>query len=146
MEYSQQTIQQVDRAIDKIIAKYPQSEDTVVFTDIHLKVIQDSGEILAYDDNDDELNRCVIDEWIDNTDDKFYSEVATLLRQQLHLRSEKIDTMGIAKPFSFVLEDDEREPIAELFVADDETIIIGGDLMDDLDNDLDSFFENLMKE
>ena len=146
MEHSQQTIQQVDRAIDKIIARFPQSEDTVVFTDIHLKVIQDSGEILAYDDDDKELNRCVIDEWIDNTDDNFYSEVATLLRQQLRKESSKIDMMGIAKPFSFVLEDDEREPIAELFVADDETIIIGGDLMGDLDSELDSFFNELMKD
>lgn len=146
MEYSQQTIQQVDRAIEKIIAKFPQSEDSVVFTDIHLKVIQDSGEILAYDDDDKEVNRCVIDEWIESPDDNFYSEVATFLRQQLHKASKKIDMMGVAKPFSFVLEDDEREPIAELYLADDETIIIGGDLMNDLDNDLDSFFEDLMKD
>lgn len=143
---TEQTIQQVDRAIDKIVAKFPQLEDSVFFTDIHLKVVQDSGEILAYDDDDKEINRCVIDEWIENTDDNFYTDVATLLRQQLHKASAKIDTMGIAKPFSFVLEDDEREAIAELYVADDETIIIGGDLMGDLDNDLDSFFEDLMKE
>lgn len=146
MEHSQQTIQQVERAIDKIVAKFPQSEDSVVFTDIHLKVIQDSGEILTYDDDDKELNRCVIDEWIDNTDDSFYSEVATLLRKELKKATNKIDGMGIAKPFSFVLEDDEREPIAELFVADDETIIIGGDLMGNLDSELDSFFDELMKD
>ena len=47
MQHSQQTIQQVDRAIDKIIGKFPLSEDSVAFTDIHLKVIQDSGEILV---------------------------------------------------------------------------------------------------
>ncbi len=146
MEYSQQTIQQVDRAIDKIVAKFPQSEESVVFTDIHLKVVQDSGEILAYDDDDREVNRCVIEEWIDNTDDNFYLEVASLLRQQLKNATEKIDKMGIAKPFSFVLEDDEREPLAELYVADDETIIIGGDLMGDLDAELDSFFDELMKD
>ena len=146
MEHSQQTIQQVDRAIDRIIGKYPQSEDTVAFTDIHLKVVQDSGEILAYDDDDREVNRCVVDQWIENQDDSFYNDVAVLLRQRLNNASERIDMMGIAKPFSFVLEDDEREPIAELFVADDETIIIGGDLMNDLDSDLDSFFEELMKD
>lgn len=146
MEHSQQTIQQVDRAIEKVINKFPQSEDSVAFTDIHMKVVQDSGEILTYDDDDNELNRCVIDEWIGNTNDKFYSQVAQLLRQRLHNFSERIDHMGIAKPFSYVLEDDEREPVAELFIADDETIIIGGDLMGDLDKDLDSFFEELMKE
>lgn len=146
MEHSQQTIQQVDRAIEKVINKFPQSEDSVAFTDIHMKVVQDSGEILTYDDDDNELNRCVIDEWINNTDIDFYHQVAQLLRQRLHAYSDRIDHMGIAKPFSYVLEDDEREPVAELFIADDETIIIGGDLMGNLDEDLDSFFKDLMKE
>lgn len=146
MEHSQQTIQQIERAIDKIINKFPQSDEMVVFTDIHLRVIQDSGEILAYDDDDTEINRCVIDAWIGNTDDNFYQNVTSLLRQHLSSQSTRIDNMGIAKPFSFVLEDDERETIAELYLADDETIIIGGDLMDGLDNDLDTFFNDLMKE
>lgn len=146
MEYSQQTIQQVDRAIDKIIGKFPQNDEVVAFTDIHLKVIQDSGEILAYDDDDQEINRCVVDEWIENPEDSFYQDVAALLRQRLKEHSKRIDEMGIAKPFSFVLEDDENEAIAELYLADDETIIIGGDLMDNLDSDLDSFFDELMKE
>lgn len=146
MEHSQQTIQQIERAIDKIINKFPQSDEMVVFTDIHLRVIQDSGEILAYDDDDTEINRCVIDAWIGNTDDIFYQNVTSLLRQHLSSQSTRIDNMGIAKPFSFVLEDDERETIAELYLADDETIIIGGDLMDGLDNDLDTFFNDLMKE
>lgn len=146
MEHSQQTIQQVERAIDKIIGKFPQTEDSLVFTDIHLCVIQDTGEIRAYDDDDNEITRCVVDAWIENTDDSFYQQIASLLRQLLAAQSERIDSMGIAKPFSFVLEDDEKESVAELYLADDETIIIGGDLMDGLDNDLDTFFSNLMKE
>lgn len=146
MQHSQQTIQQVDRAIDKIIGKFPLSEDSVAFTDIHLKVIQDSGEILVYDDDDREVTRCVIDQWIENPDASFYCEVATLLRQRLSNVSKRIDNMGISKPFSFVMEDDECETIAELYVADDDTIIIGGDLMGNLDSDLDEFFEELMNE
>lgn len=146
MKHSQQTIQQVDRAIDKIIGKFHLSEDSVAFTDIHMKVIQDSGEIIVYDDDDREVNRCVVDQWINNPDDSFYKEVATLLRQRLGKASERIDKMGISKPFSFVLEDDERETIAELYVADDDTVIIGGDLMGDLNSDLDDFFEKLMSE
>ena len=50
------------------------------------------------------------------------------------------------KPFSFVLEDDDRNTVADLYLADDDTVIIGDDLMKDLDSDLDSFFDNLMKE
>ena len=54
--------------------------------------------------------------------------------------------MIILKPFSFVLENDEQENIAELYVADDDTVIIGGDLMSDLDKDLDSFLADLLKD
>lgn len=146
MEQSQQTIQQVDRAIEKTIAKYIGSDESVVFTDLHFRVIQDSGEMLTFDDDDEEINRCVISDWIGNTDDNFYDKVTLLLRQRLKAYSAQIEKMEIAKPFSFVLEDDEHEPIAELFLADDETVIIGGDLMEDLNTDLDKFFDDLMKE
>ena len=54
--------------------------------------------------------------------------------------------MGILKPYNFVLEDDDKENIAELYVADDDTIIIGGDIMEGLDKDLDSFLEKLLNE
>lgn len=40
------------------------------------------------------------------------------------------------KPYSYVLEDDDKDSIAELYVVDDDTIIVGGDLMDGLDEDL----------
>ncbi len=146
MEHTQQTIQQVDRAIERTISKFPPKEDAVIFTDIHFRVIQDSGELLSFDDDGNEINRGVVDNWIGNTDENFYHKVTALLRQRLHKISDKIESMGIMKPFSFMLEDDESEPIAELFVADDDTIIIGGDLMEGLNSELDSFFEGLMKE
>jgi hypothetical protein len=56
-----------------------------------------------------------------------------------------VDNFGILKPYSFVLEDDEKESVAELYVADDDTIIIEGDLMQDLDKELDSFLDDLLK-
>ena len=59
---------------------------------------------------------------------------------------EIIEERYVIKPYSFVLENDEKESVAELFVADDDTIIIGGDLMQGLDQDLDAFFKDLMKE
>lgn len=146
MENSQQTISQVDRAIEKSIAKFTNNSESMVFTDLHFRVIQDSGEVLTFDDDDEEINRCVISDWIGNTDDSFYHHVAALLRQRLSAHTEQIDKMNIAKPFSFILEDDEHETIAELFIADDDTIILGGDLMEGLNSDLDSFFDDLMKE
>ena len=69
-----------------------------------------------------------------------------MLRNILKRMRNTVDNLGILKPYSFTLENDDRENIAELYVADDETIIIDGDLMEGLDKDLDSFFDKLMKE
>ena len=145
MQVTEQTTQQIERSIKKIAQKLPANEETSLLTDIHLLVSQDSGELIAYDDNDQEITRCVVEQWIDNKDESFYDEVTAILRKELHQMHEVVDNLGIMKPYSFVLENDDREAVAELYVADDDTIILGGDLMGGLDQDLDSFFDSLMK-
>ena len=145
MKINEQAKQQIERAIKKIAQKFPSDDNPSIITDIHLLVYQDSGEILALDDNDNEITRCVIEQWIDNTDDNFYEEITSILRNELQALNGIVNMMGILKPFSFVLEDDEREHIAELYVSDDDTVIIDSDLMENMDSDLDSFLDNLLK-
>ena len=65
---------------------------------------------------------------------------------RLHYNSKIVDKFGLLKPYSFVLENDDNENIAELYLADDETVILGGDLMEGLNKDLDNFLDNLIKE
>lgn len=146
---TEQTIQQVERYIRKVAEKFPTpetEEDASVLTDIHVRVSQDSGELLAFDDDDNEITRCVVEQWIENKDDNFYNEVAKCLRQLLRKNSNMVDAMGILKPYSFVLEDDDKENLGELYLADDDTVIVGGDLMEGLDSDLDNFLNELLKE
>jgi hypothetical protein len=57
-----------------------------------------------------------------------------------------VENMSILKPFSFVLENDEKEPVAELYLVDDETVIIDPDLVQGLDKDLDDFFKKLFED
>lgn len=146
MKATEQTIQQIDRFINKIAQKFPSNEETSVLTDIHLRVSQDSGELIAFNDDDDEITRCVVEQWIDNKDEDFYEAVTAQLRNEMKKNSSTIDSLGILKPYSFVLEDEDKENIAELYVADDDTIIIGDELMKGLDKDLNSFLDDLMKE
>lgn len=147
MEVTEQTNLQVERFIKKVAQKFPASEndENSILTDIHVRVSQDSGELLAFDDDDQEITRCVVEQWIDNKDENFYDEVAKVLRDLLRKNSELVDNIGILKPFSFVLEDDDKENLGELYLADDDTIIVGGDLLENLDNDLDSFLDDLLK-
>ena len=149
METLEQTIMQVERFIRKVAQKFPAPEsddETSQMTDIHVRVSQDSGELLAFDDDDNEITRCVVEQWIENKDEDFYDEVAKLLRDVLRKQADIIDHLGILKTYSFVLEDEDKEHIGELYLADDDTIIVGGDLMENLDNDLDNFLNDLLKE
>ena len=146
MDITEQTILQVERFLRKVAQKFPESEETSVLTDSHVRVSQDSGELLAFDDDDQEITRCVVEQWIDNKDENFYDEVAKILRNIMRKNAELIDNLGILKPYSFVLEDDDKENLGELYLADDDTVIVGGDLMEGLDSDLDHFFNDLLKE
>jgi hypothetical protein len=145
MNATEQTLQQIERALKKIADKYPDGQEASQLTDIHVCVNQETGELLAFDDDDKELNRCVVEQWIENKDDDFYEQITTILRKVLRDNSELVDSMSIMKPYAFVLEDDEREVVSELYVVDGDTIIIDPILMKDLDKDLDTFFEELMK-
>ena len=107
---------------------------------------QDSGEMLAFDDDDVEITRCVVEQWIDCKDENFYDEIADCLRGLLRKNAEIIDNLGLLKPYSFVLEDDDKQHLGELYLADDDTIILGGDLMQNLDQDLDGFLDELLKD
>lgn len=146
MKATEQTLQQIERAIRKIADKFPQNTDDGIITDIHLRVNQETGELVAFNDDDKEITRCVIEQWIDNKDDNFFEEVENVLRTALNKHKATVEQMSILKPYSFVLEDEDHEHLAELYLVDDETVIIDTELMADLDKDLDSFLENLLKD
>lgn len=148
MEITEQTILQVERFIKKVAQKFPTVEESEasLLTDIQIRVSQDSGEMLAFDDDDVEITRCVVEQWIDCKDENFYDEIADCLRGLLRKNAEIIDNLGLLKPYSFVLEDDDKQHLGELYLADDDTIILGGDLMQNLDQDLDGFLDELLKD
>ena len=145
MRATEQTQQQIERFVKKIAQKFPQSHEASQLTDIHIRVTQESGEMMAFDDDENEITRCVVEQWIDNKDEDFYDQVLLILRNQFKRLRKIIDDLGILKPYSLVLENDDKEPMGELYLADDDTVIISGDLMEGLDKELDDFFNDLMK-
>ena len=146
MKTTELTIQQIERAIRKIADKFPPSEEANIMTDIHFRVTQDTGELMAFDDNDEELNRCIIEDWIDNTDDDFFEQIPSVFRKCLDKMRDTVENMSILKPFSFVLENEDKESVAELYLVDDETVIIDPDLMQGLNEDLDDFLKKLFED
>ncbi|MBP3374299.1 MAG: hypothetical protein J6L60_07210 [Bacteroidaceae bacterium] len=146
MEATQQTQQQIERAITKVVGKYSQLEEPVL-TDIYIQVKQESGEILVYNDDDVELHRCVIEEWIGNTQEDFYSQIVPVLSQCISNMRSVVDSMQIMRPFSFVLIDEEHETVQDIiYIDNEETVILDGKLLEGKDKELEEFLRHLLED
>ena len=145
MKATEQTLQQIERALRKTAEKFPSTHEATQMTDIHIRVTQESGELMTFDDEDRELTRCVVEQWIDNKDDDFYETVAANIKTCIGKQKKLLENLSILKPYSFVLEDDDCDIQEELYVVDDDFAIIAPLSMDNFDSDLDEFLDNLLK-
>lgn len=147
MNTNEQTLHQIERALKKTAEKFaaiPQEE--AVLTDFYLLVRQESGELLVFDDDEHEITRCVVEEWIGNSSEDFYTAIQPVLQAALKRCAPLLEEMSVLRPCSFVLLDDEQQTVAELFLIDDDTMILGQDLMVGLSDDLDAFWQKLSAE
>lgn len=144
MKATEQAIQQIERIINKVTEKFPPQIEATRMTDIHFRANQETGELVAFDDDDNEITRSIIEQWINNVDDDFYDSITSTIRKCMEKEHEKIEHMSIIRPFSFVLEDEDKETFAELYVMDGDTVIIDPEMMPDLDKDLNDFLEKLL--
>ena len=146
MTANEQTFQQIERALRKAASKFLPQTDCLPLTDIYLQVKQESGELLVFDDDDHELTRCVVEEWIGNRDERFYDEVQPILITALTRLKEVTEHVGVLKPYSYVLMGEDHETIADLYLVDDDTMMLSGDLMQGLEEDLEHFWQQLCAE
>ena len=54
--------------------------------------------------------------------------------------------MSVMRPFSFVLMGEDDETMSDLYIVDDDTIILDTELLQGLDEELDQFLEDLLKD
>ena len=52
--------------------------------------------------------------------------------------------MSILHPFSFVMMGEDGETMSDIYVVDDETLILDSELLKGLDQELDDFLKDLM--
>ncbi len=145
MKATQQTLQQLQRAIRKVADKFPSTAEPVL-TDIHLQVKPESGELLAFDDDMVELTRIVVDQWLEPTEEDLYDIAAVAIKQSLNSLHAEIDKMSILHPFSFVMMGEDGETLFDLYLVDDDNIIIDTELLKGLDEELDQFLKDLLKD
>ncbi len=146
MNVSDSTLQQLQRALRKVAQKFQEAAGAEPLTDIHLMATPDSGELRVYDDDDRELTRCVVEEWIGNSDEDFYDIAAKALTEAIRREAELLSALHLLKPYSFVLIGENHETLKDLYLVDDDTIILDEELMKGLSEDLDHFWEELCKQ
>ena len=148
MNISEQSRSAIVSTLNEAISKYKLGENKSVVTDIHLQPRQDSGELVVYNDDDEKLACSLIQEWVGYDRADFCDVVEPILRDILLSMKEKgaFDDVSIIRPYSFVLIDYDKETISELLIVDDEdTLLLSGELLKGLDEELDVFLKELLE-
>ena len=147
MNLGKQSQTEILNALKGGVAKLAlENEYSSVVTDIHLQPSYQSGELLILDDDDQELGRTVVEEWVDSVPEEFYVQVERQLTPLLKKIQKEgvLDPLPLLKPYSFVLIDDEHETVADLLLVDDDTMVLNDGLLVGLDEELDAFLKQLL--
>ena len=148
MEVSEKTRNAISSLLKDALCRYVSGDESSVITDIHIQPKQDSGELVIYNDEDEELARTVIDEWIECDSEDFMKDVEPIIRSEISVLNDEgyLGKLSLLKPYSFVLVDDEKETVAELMLMDDdETLLLNEELLKGLDEELDAFLKDLLE-
>ena len=148
MKMSEQSRASIVSALKTALCRYTSEGDETVVTDIHLQPNSESGELIIFDDDDQELSRTIINEWVEYESDDFYTVVEPILRAEVEALKEsgKLEKLCLMKPYSFVLVDEDKETEAELLLVDeDDTLLLNDELLKGLDEELDAFLKDLLE-
>lgn len=148
MKMSEQSRASIVSALKTALFRYTSEGDETVVTDIHLQPNSESGELIIFDDDDQELSRTIINEWVEYESDDFYTVVEPILRAEVEALKEigKLEKLCLMKPYSFVLVDEDKETVAELLLVDeDDTLLLNDGLLKGLDEELDAFLKDLLE-
>ena len=148
MKMSEHSRASIVSALKTALCRYTSEGDETVVTDIHLQPNSESGELIIFDDDDQELSRTIINEWVEYESDDFYTVVEPILRAEVEALKEsgKLEKLCLMKPYSFVLVDEDKETVAELLLVDeDDTLLLNDELLKGLDEELDAFLKDLLE-
>ena len=121
---------------------------TDMLADLYWQVDLASGSFAVWNDNQQQLAKASVKEWVSEDVDKSLSlaEIEQVLRQILSkLETENfLEKINVQMPFSILMVDEEMETLSELFFLDDEAMPLDNNIIRHIDDELDSFFKQLM--
>ena len=144
MSLSRETHDRLQEAIKNMAKEFITAEETKV-TDFHIYVDGNKGDVIIMDDDDNSLARVHILEWEGEHNEEVFEKELRNLLAEMH-KEGCFDSLNIAKPYSFVLTDDDRQSIVDLLIIDDDTIILSENLLKGFDEEMDEFLKKLLEE
>ena len=147
MKLNDSSSAQLKATIRKAIGKFTVEDETFV-TDLHIQANPQTGTVSLIDDDDNELGRTSIKEWVEYDGDDFEGMVTDNLTTILQEMKDAGDfvKVQIMQPYSFVYVDEDKETIAELLLMDDDTLIVTDGLLKGLDEELNEFLKDLLSD
>lgn len=148
MKLSAQSQSLIESAIKEAVCQLSGNNEQTIVTDIHILPKQDSGELYIFNDDEEELSKVIVEEWIENDTEDFSQNVERILRATLNKLKEAgvFDNLTLLKPYSVVLVDEEKESITDLLLMDDDTVLVNDELLKGLDEELDDFLKKLLED
>lgn len=144
MSLSRETHNKLQDTIKKMSKGFITAEETRA-TDFHIHVDGNSGNVTIMDDDDNSLARVHILEWEgEHNEEVFEKELRTILVEMHGNRD--FENLNIAKPYSFVLTDEDHQSIVDLLIIDDDTMILSEDLLEGFDEEMNAFLKKLLEE
>ena len=66
MKLSAQSQSLIESAIKEAICQFAGNDEQTIVTDIHILPKQDSGELCIFNDDEEELSKVIVEEWVEN--------------------------------------------------------------------------------
>ena len=144
MSLSRETHDKLQNAIVKMAKEFITAEETKI-TDFYIYVDGNKGDVIIMDDDNNSLARVHILEWEGEHNEELFEKELRSLLAEMH-ENGQFDSLNIAKPYSFVLTDDDHQSIVDLLIVDDDTIILSEDLLKGFDEEMNEFLKQLLEE
>ncbi|MEG0947818.1 MAG: hypothetical protein RR303_00685 [Bacteroidales bacterium] len=120
----------------------------VSLSDLYIGVSFDDLSLSVYDDDEGLLAQKNMDDWaiLKEDPESFDDKVANVLKKVLHDKevSNALESLDVIRPFSVILVNDEFEQKEELFLLDDQNIVLEDEFLKNIDKELDEFLEKLL--
>lgn len=147
MKITPQITAQFEKLVCEAIDNIPTNPEEEIITDFHIQTNADNGLVRIADDNDETLALTNVEGCEELDDKEFRNITAKALAPILNKKNKQKDfeQLAVFKPFSFLLEDNEHEIINELFIVDNDNIMLDDELLKGLDKELDDFLNELLE-